>query len=195
MTQEILIDQSRISYVDLPAIFGGAVLAIAISLVLVNFGAAIGLTIPHEYHAEGENAWISIIVVGLWGIWVQVLASLAGGYLAGRMRRPIAGAQSHEREMRDGAHGVLVWATGTVTISIALGLSAALMALTNEPDIAMPEKTPDVLQMEHNAIIIFAFITASTSLIAAVTSWWAATMGGEHRDNAVDHSRYIAFRK
>jgi hypothetical protein len=195
MARELLAEQSRISYVDLPAILGGAILAVAISLVLVNFGAAIGLSVPHEYHAEGKNAWVGIIAVGLWGIWVQVLASMAGGYLAGRMRRPVAGSQDHEREIRDGAHGLLVWATGTIAVAIALGLSAALMALTNEPHIAVPEKTPDTLQMEHNATIIFAFITASTSLIAAVTSWWAATRGGDHRDNAVNHSHYISFGK
>jgi hypothetical protein len=195
MASELLIEQSRISYVDLPAIIGGAVLAIAISLVLVNFGAAVGLTVPHEYHAEGDNAWVGIIIVGLWGIWIQVLAAFAGGYLAGRMRRPVAGSKAHEREIRDGAHGLLVWAAGTVAVAIALGFSAALMALTNEPQIATPEKTPDTLQMEHNATIIFAFVTASTSLVAAVASWWAAVMGGEHRDSATDHSHYVSFRR
>ncbi|MCK6417639.1 MAG: hypothetical protein L6Q57_01715 [Alphaproteobacteria bacterium] len=195
MAKELLIEQSRISYLDLPAIMGGAVLAIAISLVLANFGAAIGLSLPHEYHAEGKEAWAGIIAVGLYGIWVQVLAAITGGYLAGRMRRPIAGSQDHEREIRDGAHGLLVWATGMVAVAIAWGFSAALMSLTNEPDVAMSQKTPDTLQMERTATIIFAFITSSTSLVAAVASWWAATMGGEHRDNAIDHSHYVSFRK
>lgn len=195
MAEELLIEQAKMSYVDLPAIIGGAVLAIAISLVLVNFGAAVGLAFPHVYHAEGENAWAGIVVVGLWGIWVQILAAFAGGYLAGRMRRPMAGSQDHEREIRDGAHGLLVWATGTVAVAIALGLSAAFMALANDPDVTTSEKTSGILQMERNAAIIFAFIIASTSLVAAVASWWAATMGGEHRDNAIDHSRYVSFRK
>lgn len=195
MEKEFLIEQSRVSYVDLPAIIGGAVLAIAISLVFVNFGAAIGLTVPHEYHADGKDAWAGIIALGLWGIWIQVLAAFAGGYLAGRMRRPVAGSLNHEREIRDGAHGLLVWASGTVAVAIALGLSAAIVAFTNEANFAIPEKSPDTLQMEHNAKIIFAFITASTSLVAAVASWWAATMGGEHRDNAIDHSRYVSFRR
>lgn len=194
MSQELLIEQSRVSYVDLPAIIGGAALALGISLVLVNFGAAVGLTVSREYHAEGENAWAGIIVIGLWGIWVQVLASMAGGYLAGRMRRPVASYQNHEREMRDGAHGLLVWAIGTIAAAMALGLLAALMAITNEPDIATA-KTPESLRMEHNATIILAFITASTSLVAAVVSWWAATRGGQHRDNSIDHSHYVSFNR
>lgn len=195
MATELLTEQSRISYVDLPAILGGAVFAIALSLVFTNFGAVAGLSVPHEYQAEGRYVWAGIIAIGLWGMWVQMLAAFAGGYLAGRMRRPVPGSPQHEREMRDGAHGLLVWATGTVAVAIALGLSAAFMAWANEPNVAVPTKTPATLQMEHNATIIFAFLTASTSLVAAVASWWAATMGGDHRDNSIDHSHYVSFRK
>lgn len=70
------------------------------------------------------------------------------------MRRPVAGAMDHEREIRDGAHGLLVWSTGTVAVAIALGMIAALMVLTNEPHLSVAGKTPDTLQMERNATII-----------------------------------------
>jgi hypothetical protein len=42
--------------------------------------------------------------------------------------------------------------------------------------------------------VLMAFITAASLLISAVAGWWAATKGGEHRDDAVDHSRYLHWR-
>lgn len=195
MTNEFAIEQSRISYVDLPAVVGGTILALAISLVLFNFGSVVGLAIPYEFHVKSENVLAIIIGVGLWVIWVQIIASFAGGYFVGRMRRPVAGATEHEREMRDGSHGVLVWATATVAVSIALSISAILVALITDQSIVNTEKTPESLQREHNVAIIFAFITASSSLVSGVASWWAATIGGEHRDNSIDHSHFISFRK
>ena len=41
-------------------------------------------------------------------IWVTVTSFLAGGYLAGRMRRRRS-VSPHETEVRDGVHGLLVW--------------------------------------------------------------------------------------
>jgi hypothetical protein len=39
---------------------------------------------------------------------------MAGGYLAGRMRRRALDASEHESDVRDGTHGLLVWALGTL---------------------------------------------------------------------------------
>jgi hypothetical protein len=38
--------------------------------------------------------------------------------------------------------------------------------------------------------VLFAFMTAASFLVSAVGAWWAATTGGKHRDEGVDHSRY-----
>jgi hypothetical protein len=198
MSQEFLIEQSRTSYVDLPAIIGGALVALAISFVFMQFAGAIGLSITDDTHWTGETPWTGntalagVIAASLWVLWTQVTSSMAGGYLAGRMRRPVAGAMDHEREIRDGAHGLLVWAAGTVAVAIAVGFSAALAAFAPEQAGGAAREMTDV---EQNAVIIFAFVAASSSLLSAVAAWWAATMGGEHRDKVVDHSRYISFRR
>ncbi len=47
---------------------------------------------------------------------------MAGGYLAGRMRRTVGDATPHEVEVRDGAHGLVVWGLG-VLIAAVLGAS------------------------------------------------------------------------
>jgi hypothetical protein len=105
-------------YVDWPAILAGTVLAVAISVVLLTFGSAIGLSIASFEPGEGTSArWLGI-AAGLWFVWVAVTSFAAGGYLAGRLRRPVAGASVDEAEVRDGAHGILVWATGALVGAI-----------------------------------------------------------------------------
>ncbi|HEY0920674.1 hypothetical protein [Devosia sp.] len=119
------------SYVDWPAIVAGIVLASGISLVLLTFGAAIGLSMT-DFRA-GENAapiWIAI-AAALWLLWVQVSSFMAGGYLTGRLRRRHAGATEDEVDARDGAHGLLVWAGGLVVGGLLAvgGLGAAASAV------------------------------------------------------------------
>ena len=43
---------------------------------------------------------------------------MAGGYLAGRMRQPTFDSTKDERKVRDATHGLLVWATGALLITI-----------------------------------------------------------------------------
>lgn len=117
-------DDAR-SYVDWPAIFAGAAVAAAISLVLLTFGTALGLSLTSAH--EGQSAslfWIAVIG-GLWLLWVQVSASMAGGYLAGRMRRRHGDATESESDLRDGSHGLVVWAVATLAAAV-LAYSGAM---------------------------------------------------------------------
>jgi hypothetical protein len=61
---------------------------------------------------------------------VQISSFMAGGYLAGRMRRRFHDASEHESDVRDGAHGLLVWAGALVigAIIAVSGIGAALNA-------------------------------------------------------------------
>ena len=92
----------------------GTVLAVALSFVLLTFGSAIGLSIVSFEPREGASLFWLALASGLWFIWVAITSFGAGGYLAGRLRRPAAGASVDEIEVRDGAHGLLVWATGAL---------------------------------------------------------------------------------
>lgn len=106
------------SYVDWPAIFAGAILASAISFVLMTFGSAIGLGLTSPYAGESASMFWLAIGAGLWVLWVQVSSFMAGGYLAGRMRRRAHDATPHEVDVRDGSHGLLVWALGVFFIGL-----------------------------------------------------------------------------
>jgi hypothetical protein len=119
------------SYVDWPAIIAGIAVASAISLVLLSFGSAIGLTFVN-FHAGPDVPviWIAI-AAAIWLLWVEVSSFMAGAYLTGRLRRRHHDATEDEADVRDGAHGLLVWA-GALVIGglIAVGgISAAANAV------------------------------------------------------------------
>ena len=124
-------DQS--SYVDWPAIIAGIVLASAISLVLISFGSAVGLNfLDFGYN---QSAAASPIFVGIaaasWFLWVQISSFMAGGYLTGRLRRRYFDATEDESDLRDGAHGLLVWAGAAILGAVIAvgGIGAAANAV------------------------------------------------------------------
>jgi hypothetical protein len=109
-------------YVDWCAIAAGAVMATAVSIILFTFGTAIGLSMVSPYEGEGASRAAYLATLGLWSLWVIVSSFMAGGYLTGRLRRRVGDGTEHEVEVRDGAHGLLVWATGIVLASLLLVL-------------------------------------------------------------------------
>lgn len=119
-----------VSYVDWGAIIAGAVLAVTLSLVLFTFGSAVGLSASSFQPGEGVSLRWFAIASGIWFIWVVITSFGAGGYLAGRMRRRVGSASVDEVEARDGAHGLMVWATGALVAAIlgASGISGIVGA-------------------------------------------------------------------
>lgn len=101
------------SYLDWSAIIAGALLATAISLVLIAFGGALGLGMVSPESGAAPGRWLAI-AAGLWFVWVVISANIAGGYLAGRMRRRTGDATPDESDTRDGANGLTVWAVATL---------------------------------------------------------------------------------
>lgn len=116
------------SYVDWAAIIAGAVLASAIWYVLFTFGSGIGLTLDSPMDPESTSPLVYVIATALWFIWITVSSFMAGGYLAGRMRRRLFEGTAHEADVRDGSHGLLVWALGTMisVLIVAAGAAGAL---------------------------------------------------------------------
>ena len=120
------------SYVDWPAIIAGVLLASAISIVFISFGSAIGLNFI-DFDGEGAAPiWVAIAAAS-WFLWVQISSFMAGGYLTGRMRRRHFDSSEHESDVRDGAHGLLVWAGAAVlgTVIALGGVGAAVNAVGN----------------------------------------------------------------
>ena len=122
-------DQS--SYVDWPAIIAGILLASAISVVLISFGSAIGLNFLDFGYGDSPNPIFVGIAAASWFLWVQISSFMAGGYLTGRLRRRYFDATEDESDLRDGAHGLLVWAGAAVlgTVIAIGGIGAAANAV------------------------------------------------------------------
>src|SRR5258708_5172093 len=119
------------SYVEWSAIFAGIALASAIALIMLTFGSAIGLSFAN--FRGGTNVspiWIAVAAAS-WLLWVEVPSMMAGAYLAGRMRRRMHDATEHESDIRDGAHGLIVWA-GALLVGALIavgGISSTVSAV------------------------------------------------------------------
>ncbi len=118
------------SYVDWAAILAGTVIATAITLVLTGFGSAIGLSMASPFAGRGFSGMAIAIAVGLWVTWVAVTGLMAGSYVTGRMRRRAGDASAHEVSVRDGAHGLVVWALSALVGAIIAMMSVAGAART-----------------------------------------------------------------
>lgn len=140
------------SYVDWAAIIAGIVLASAISIVLIAFGSAVGLNFIDFGFNQSANA--SPIFVGIaaasWFLWVQVSSLMAGGYLTGRLRRRYFDANEDESDLRDGAHGLLVWG-GAVVIGAIMAVSG-LGAVANMAGSAAATVTEAASNVAEDAI-------------------------------------------
>jgi hypothetical protein len=257
-------------YVDWGAIAAGVFISLAVSSVFLAFGSAIGLSVT-SFHPSASAPVVGLVIAaGLWLLWVQISSFIGGGYVAGRMRRRIGDATAHEVEMRDGAHGLILWAVNIVIgaalaswitiagISGAIGTAADSGAMDYYADKLMRSDavtgtTAVAADTQYNAqigrilaknvaartfdegdksyvvreisartglaeadaqkrlddavatlkaqaetarryAVLFAFLTAASLLVSGVAAWWAATAGGKHRDDGVDHSHLSRWR-
>lgn len=124
-------DDNR-SYMDWAPIFAGTVLATALSFVLLTFGSAVGLSLTSAFEGSGISLAGFAIAAALWLLWVQISSFFAGAYLTGRMRRRHGDASEYESDIRDGAHGLTVWALGTLlgAVIAVSGVSGAVSTAT-----------------------------------------------------------------
>ena len=105
------------SAVSWAAIIGGALAAVAITLLLVALGAGIGLSSVSPWSPSNPTATTFTLLAAVWLIIVQWLSSGLGGYLAGRLRTKWVGLHTDEVFFRDTAHGFLAWALASVLVA------------------------------------------------------------------------------
>ena len=117
-------DETGTSSVSWAAVLSGALVAAALSLVLIALGSGLGLMSVSPWSHVGVSAEAIAVGSVVWLCAMQLVSAGAGGYVAGRLRTRWATVHSHEVYFRDTAHGLLVWAAGVV-ISAALLTSAA----------------------------------------------------------------------
>ncbi|MBV9841210.1 MAG: hypothetical protein JOY99_06715 [Sphingomonadaceae bacterium] len=106
-------------------VFGGAVVMIATTLILLTLGAGLGFAAASPWPGAGPSATTFAVGVGIWLIATQWVASFLGGYVTGRLRTRWTNIHTHEVLFRDTAHGLVAWALATVIVS-GVALSATL---------------------------------------------------------------------
>lgn len=114
-------NESSQSAVSWAAVIAGAVVASALSLVLLALGSGIGLGFMSPWPDHGASATSLGTLAIAWFIAIELFVSGVGGYIAGRLRKNWVDTHTDEVFFRDTAHGLLVWAVGTL-------LSAFLLA-------------------------------------------------------------------
>jgi hypothetical protein len=244
---------------------------------MLTFGAAAGLSLVSPFSADGANMGV-LIAVSLWLIWVQVSGFALGGYIAGRIRARSPNATEHEVEVRDGVHGLLVWATGALLgFLLATSLTGSMIGMSGQAassllassddrqgivstlgaevlsdsllrsdnatqragtDIrdetarliapavsggtleqsdrdylaqlvasqtglseadaqarvdAMLQNAAEAADQARRAAVIIGFVLTASMLISTAAAWWAAGVGGDHRDAGTDLSRFMYY--
>jgi hypothetical protein len=117
--------QSAVSW---GAIAAGAVGAAALALVLIAFGAGLGLSAISPWNDSGVSASTFKTGTGIYLVIVAVMSSAVGGYLAARLRTKWAGVHTNEAFFRDTAHGFITWAFATLLSASALSSATAYLA-------------------------------------------------------------------
>lgn len=215
---------ARDTRVDWAAILAGASIAIALGLILSAFGVGIGLTLTSPYEGEGSSPGLFAFAAGVWMLVIQLLGFGAGGYVAARLRARQPELSEHEVDVRDGLHGLIVWGVGVIAagiISFAVisggtaatqsadgrGLVESVSAAANaEIDQAAaservenPEASDETLaerraEIARKLAVISAFVTAASLLAGGVAAFFAAGIGGRHRDEAVTVKFFVLRR-
>jgi hypothetical protein len=215
---------NRDTRVDWAAILAGAVVATAIGVILSTFGLGLGLAVNSPYEGEGVSPGLFAFGAGVWLLAIQVLAFWCGGYICARLRARQPELSEHEVDVRDGLHGLIMWGVGvlaagfisTLIIGGATGAAenadrgglvesvataadaemdqAASRERVDNPDAADETFVERRAEVARKLTVLSAFATAASLLVGAVAAFFAAGVGGQHRDKSTT-TRFFVLRR
>lgn len=107
------------------SIIGGAVAALALTIVLLWLGIAFGFTVVSPWRDSGVSAGTFKIGTGIYLIVIAMISSAIGGHIAGRLRSGWAAVHPNEVYFRDTANGFLSWALASVVGALLLGSASS----------------------------------------------------------------------
>ena len=112
------------SYIDWSGVFVGAIVASALSWLLLTFGSAIGLLAVSPYTLNSSSAATVTMAAAVWFALTQIYAIGMGAYIAARLRPRVGDGMEDEVRFRDGITGVTVWGLAIVLGLVVAGLAA-----------------------------------------------------------------------
>jgi hypothetical protein len=120
--------ESHSSGVSWGAVIGGAFVTAALYLILLALGAGFGLSAVSPWSNAGLTATTAGAFTIAWLVIIEIVASVFGGYLTGRLRTKWTLVHSDEVFFRDTANGFLAWAVALVVSAAFLAAAATVMA-------------------------------------------------------------------
>jgi hypothetical protein len=153
-------------YLQWSAIVAGALGAAALSLILLTFGAAIGLGVSSAAPTWRDASVALWLLSGIYLILQAIVSFGFGAYIAGRVRRPMAAGQSEEVENRDGLHGLAVWALAILLGAAFAALAGATTLSRSSPGSASTSAAEPVLSYELDRLYRAAHRPANADLSA-----------------------------
>ena len=88
-------------YLHWSPIFAGAIVAAAVSLVLLSFGSGLGLAVASPSSSWRDTSSMLALLAGLWLLLTSLASFGLGGYLAGHLRESWSAAPPDAVEFRD----------------------------------------------------------------------------------------------
>jgi hypothetical protein len=156
-------NEAHASGVTWAAVTAGAFAAAALSLALLALGTGIGFSAVSPWANAGASASaIGWTAIG-WLVLMQIIASAAGGYLAGRLRTKWVNVHTHEVYFRDTAHGFLAWAVGLViTAAFLTSAATALIGGAAAGAVAASASAPAQDGVGANGYLVDTLLRTST---------------------------------
>jgi hypothetical protein len=179
--------ESSASAVEWASIFGGALAAFGVTVILLTLGPGLGLTTVSPWSFSNSSPTTFGTVAAIWLVVTQWLSSAFGGYLTGRLRTKWVGIRTDEVLFRDTAHGLLAWALATLLIAALVTVgSTATASVATAVSAATPAAppTPEAAEQARKVAVAFSFMTSLSLLIGAFVASAAGALGGFHRDEA-----------
>jgi hypothetical protein len=169
---------------DWGAIVGGALAAIAVSIILFTAGSGFGLSTAEPWSFANRAPETFAISAAIWLIVMQWLSAAFGGYLAGRLRAKWIGRRTDEVLFRDTAHGLLAWALATVMVAalFALGTLGTTAAVVTGQSAPAAEAAAALTEQAREAAANFSIVTAISLLVGGFIGAVAGGLGGYDRD-------------
>ena len=105
-------------YLSWTPVILGALVATALSSILLAFGATIGLGVTSTAPSWRDASAALALLSGLYLIIQAAISFGVGGYIAGRTRTVAVAGDALEIEHRDGVHGLGAWALAVVLVAV-----------------------------------------------------------------------------
>jgi hypothetical protein len=126
---------SRVSHVYWGPVVAGAMMAAALASILHAFAGGIGIAVSSAAPTWRDASIALWILSGVYLIAVALASYGLGAYVAGLLRERLGAARTaaatvpgltgDDIEMRDGLHGLLVWALATLLTALLLLIAAS----------------------------------------------------------------------